>query len=141
MGMFDSVIVEKGVKCGNEILKEFQTKDLANCLFNYKIKNNKFYEENTKMREAKRSEQTHIGKELWLPICIIEHLGWRKSKYTGGLNIYTSCCPVNAKTKKPIKEGEEWPSDGVNNTKWVEITYLIAKGNIIKEEIFIRKMR
>lgn len=142
MGMFDSIIVNEGIKCGKQIIKEFQTKSLECCLANYMIKKGYFYREITNYREPREEEKHYWDKEKkhYTPVAVIEHIGWKKDNYTGGLNIYTSACPINAKTKKAVKEGDEWPSEGIQHTKWIDVTYLIDKGRIIKEKISIRRM-
>jgi hypothetical protein len=123
MGMFDDIRVEEGIKVGKELIYEFQTKDLVNCLIRYKIENNKLYQEVVKSRKPKKSEQTAIkgvnGKEVRLPLVILEHEGWITTNYTCGLNIYASY--------------------GKNG--WIDVCYLIDNGVIIKQKINIRKMK
>jgi hypothetical protein len=90
--MYDSIHFEPGVicKCG-KIHKDFQTKDLENALFNYRVtKTYKFETEITKSRKPKKSEQRRIGN-CYLPIVIIEHVKWSPFKYLGNIYAYDLC--------------------------------------------------
>jgi hypothetical protein len=87
MGMFDYVVCEWPLKCGKFDKHGFQTKDLENCLFVFRIsKSGRMMRERYKLLTVPKSKQNKWG----LPLFSKKRLGWKDMKFHGVLNFYSA---------------------------------------------------
>ena len=108
------VLEDRGI---SHLLGSFQTKDLENALYNYKIENGILLREDVVTTfDANPVEETELGKR-WNPPFIEREISreWVKDDFTGTINIYNSI--VDTKT---------------DDSFWVEFQIVLVYGELKK---------
>ena len=93
MGMFDEIYKEVAVKCPcGEKIHDFQTKDLCNCLFQFRItKNNGFEFKKNEYIPTTPAERGKFG----FPLVKVISSEWISYPVSVALNFYTFCDKCN----------------------------------------------